>query len=97
MGLGWPARFHRRPGLLRGWLWRLLCAAIGPDALGTPLAAGKSLLLSAVVRFSTSKSPGAAEPGLFQVISRWNHVPLFMQFLLEGTQSTREAKQFPSP
>jgi len=38
-------RLHRRPGLLRRRLWRLLRAAPGSDPLGPALAAGEPLLL----------------------------------------------------
>ena len=44
--LGWPPRLHRRPGLLRRRIWRLLRAAPGSDPLGSALAAGEPLLLT---------------------------------------------------
>src|SRR6202035_3675239 len=59
-GLGRSPLFRRRPGL---WLRRLLCAGIGPDAVGAPLAPGKSLLLSATVRSATSRAAGLSSRG----------------------------------
>ena len=43
LGLGRPARRCWRTCLLR--IWRLLCPRVGPDPLGTALAAGQPLLL----------------------------------------------------
>src|SRR6201999_1772878 len=66
--LGCAALLCRRTRL---WLrlWRLLCAAIGPDPVGTALAPVQPLLLSAArarrsKQFHLSKSPGQPQPGL---------------------------------
>src|SRR5690242_20655611 len=56
--MGRPAHRHRRPRLLRRLrLWRLLCAAPGPDALGAAVAAGEPLLLIEPV-LPNPESPG---------------------------------------
>src|SRR6202035_4564172 len=63
-GLGRSPLFRRRPRLrLQLWLRRLLCAAIGPDAVGASLAPGKSLLLSANAPSATSRAPGLSPRG----------------------------------
>src|SRR6202012_3381689 len=49
--LGRAALLCRRRRLLRQRLWRLLCAAAGPDPLGTALAPDQPLLLIASSRF----------------------------------------------
>jgi len=46
---------RRWPGLLSSRLWRLLRATIGPDAVGSPVAPGESLLLN-------SKTPRSRRP-----------------------------------
>ena len=67
LGLGRSPLLRRRSGLLRVrlWLWRLLCAATGSDAVGPALAPGKPLLLTSIVRSGRQKGPGRQRPGLF--------------------------------
>ena len=60
--LGRSPLLRRWPGVL--WLWRLLCAAPGPDAVGAPVASGQSLLLSNH-SIPEVKGPGPVVPGLF--------------------------------
>jgi hypothetical protein len=62
LGLGRSPLLRRWPGVL--WLWRLLCAAPGPDAVGAPLASGQSLLLSNR-SIPEVRGPGPVVPGLF--------------------------------
>src|SRR6202043_3951217 len=64
------ARLRRRSGLLR--LWRLLCASIGSNAVGPPLAANQSLLLSSIIEPSTSKAPGPVGRGFLVGGDEWN-------------------------
>jgi hypothetical protein len=56
----------------------MLCAAFGSDTLGSPLAPGKSLLLS------RRQSPGPVAPGLSRVFEQVQPLAVFMQFLLES-------------
>lgn len=69
LGLGWSTLLRWWPRL---WLRRLFCPAIGPDAVGTPLAPGKSLLLSAIVQSWTSKAPAQSRRGFCPSSVRWN-------------------------
>src|SRR5260370_32075172 len=71
--LGRSPLFRRRPGLLWLRLRRLLCATIGPDAVGSPLAPGESLLLTANRRSVTSKAPAPCHArGFFFEFNRGN-------------------------
>ena len=81
--LGRSALLRRRPRLLRLLrLRRLLCAATGPDPLGTALAAGQPLLLIRDRPISTSESPGRQRRG-FSVSAVEPRPEAFIQFLLE--------------
>ena len=84
------ARLARRPGvgpstLLRRWPWvlrrvwrRVLCAAVGPDAVGAPLAPDQSLLLIRNRRIQTSKqAPVLSGRGFLSASVPWNHPWVF--------------------
>src|SRR6266852_1328177 len=102
LGRSWLARWlaWRRRGrspLLRRWpglLWlrlrRLLCATIGPDAVGSPLAPGESLLLTANRQSVTSKAPALSLPGLFCRFNQWNPPPGSLNFYYKCMQSAGE-------
>jgi hypothetical protein len=83
-GHGWHGGWHG--GGWGGLLWlrlrRLLCAAIGPDPVGSPLAPGESLLLTANRQSVTSESPGPVMPGLFLRVQSREPAAAFTQFLL---------------
>ena len=70
--IGWPGLF---------WLRRLLCAALGPDAVGTPLAAGKPLLLSSTPILAQKPRPCRGRG--FHLSSVVEPPAAFMKFLLE--------------
>jgi len=79
--LGRSPRRHRWPGLLRFWLWRLLCASIGPNAVGASLALGKSLLLIQTVLDLAVESPGPSCRGFpLGVPIKWNRVSRSFNF-----------------
>ncbi len=63
-GWGFGPRVYVGGPALQLWLRRLLCAATGPDPLGTPLAAGEPLLLTKTALSRISKAPALA-PGLY--------------------------------
>jgi hypothetical protein len=65
--LGRSPLFRRWSGLLRIrlWLWRLLCAASGSNAVGPALAPGEPLLLTSIVRSGRQKRPWPAAAGAF--------------------------------
>jgi hypothetical protein len=83
----WMARRLGRSPPLRRWpgLWlrlrRLLCAAIGPNTVGAPLAVGESLLLICLYQFE-HQSPGPAV-GAFCEFDWWKSIRLFHQFQLK--------------
>jgi hypothetical protein len=78
-------------------LRRLLCATIGPDAVGSPLAAGKSLLLISNRPFLDPKSPGSACRGfLFASSNEWNRPQRSLNFHWKPMQSVDGGKHFPS-
>ena len=80
--LGRSALLRRRPGLFwRLWLRRLLCAAIGPDTVGTPLAVGESLLLICPYK-SEPRKPRPTAVGAFFEFDWWNSIRRFHQFQL---------------
>ena len=89
LGLG-PALLVGGPAYYRLRLWRLLCAATGPDPLGTALAPGQPLLLIEP-RFRRARRPrpraGAfcycGEPAVFHAI-----------FTKEAMQSRPDGNQF---
>ena len=86
-GLGRAPDRRWRSGL---WLRRLLCAAIGPDALGSPLAAGQWLLLSPD---HSANGPGREGRGCLQVPVRGNRM-FSCNFYDKPMQLTPEGKPF---
>ena len=85
----WGPRFYvGAPGLLR--LRRLLCPPAGPDALGTPLAAGQPLLLSAIRSRSVAKAPASA--GAFCGHSPSNFMQFFRQTIAQCGPETIAAR-----
>jgi len=74
-GWGGPRFFAGGPAL---WLRlrRLLCAAIGLNTVGTPLAIGESLLLICLYQFE-HQSPGPAV-GAFCEFNWWNSIRCFI-------------------
>ena len=92
----WMARRLGRSPLLRRWprlLWlrlrRLLCAAIGPDAMGASLAVGESLLLIQTVP-SRRQKPRPRRAGAF----KFDRMEPGFKFLLERGQSAARGNKF---
>src|SRR5205085_718185 len=101
--MGWLARQASRLGLgcsklLCWWarllrLRRLLCAPIGPDTVGPPLAPRQSLLLSIIAQ-ALRKAPARTEA--FHVCPSRTTRRIETIFTANPAQSLAERKQFPS-